>query len=109
MASFIPQSERRVTPRRGDCAREARRGCPLRAAGAAGGQAGGAEGSEAADRRERARAAGWFEELRDRICAAFEPLEDAQASGPFAGLPAGRFARKATRRAGTGTRTAAAG
>ena len=51
---------------------------------------------------EKGRAARWFEQLRDRICAAFERLEDAQASGPFAGLPAGRFARKATRRAGIG-------
>lgn len=52
---------------------------------------------------EKARAALWFEELRDRICAAFEALEDAQASGPFAGLPAGRFERKATTRdAGNG-------
>ena len=47
---------------------------------------------------EQARAAAWFETLRDRICAAFEEIEDAQDAGPFAGLPPGRFARKATRR-----------
>ena len=47
----------------------------------------------------KARAAAWFEGLRDRICAAFEALEDAQGSGPFASLPAGRFARTATQRA----------
>ena len=52
----------------------------------------------AAARKARARA--WFEGLRDRICAAFEALEDAQASGPFAGQPAGRFERRGTRRAG---------
>jgi coproporphyrinogen III oxidase len=44
------------------------------------------------------RAAAWFEGLRDRICLAFEAIEDAQDSGPFAALPPGRFARKATRR-----------
>ena len=41
----------------------------------------------------KVRAAGWFAALRDRICAAFEALEDAQDSGPFAALPAGRFER----------------
>jgi coproporphyrinogen III oxidase len=46
----------------------------------------------------KARAAGWFAELRDRICAAFEALEDGQTSGPHAGLPAGRFERLETRR-----------
>ncbi len=39
--------------------------------------------------------ADWFKTLRDRICARFEGLEDALASGPHAHLPAGRFDRKA--------------
>ena len=54
--------------------------------------------AEAQDRQ--ARAAAWFAALRDRICAAFEALEDAQDSGPFATLPPGRFVRRETRRAG---------
>jgi len=51
---------------------------------------------------ERARASAWFEDLRDRICAAFERIEDMQTDGPFADLAPGRFERKATRRAGEG-------
>lgn len=51
---------------------------------------------------QKARAAAWFEELRDDICAAFEALEDAQDTGPFKDLPPGRFTRKETRRAGEG-------
>jgi coproporphyrinogen III oxidase len=42
----------------------------------------------------KARAAVWFETLRDRICDAFERLEDEYA-GPLRHLPAGRFERKA--------------
>ncbi len=49
---------------------------------------------------EKIRATAWFRELRDRICAAFEALEDTQTTGPHAHLPAGRFERKETRRDG---------
>ncbi|MBI3453263.1 MAG: oxygen-dependent coproporphyrinogen oxidase [Rhodospirillales bacterium] len=47
----------------------------------------------------KAEAKAWFETLRDRICAAFEAIED-DTRGPNAGLPAGRFERKAWRRPG---------
>ena len=46
----------------------------------------------------KARAAAWFSELRDRICAAFETLEDTLADGPHAARPPGRFARRAWER-----------
>ena len=36
----------------------------------------------------------WFEQLRDRICAAFQAIEDAQ-TGPLNSHPAGRFQRTA--------------
>lgn len=47
----------------------------------------------------KARASTWFRELRDQIVAVFEALEDEQATGPFAGRPAGRFEVTETKRA----------
>jgi len=44
------------------------------------------------------RAEAWFRDLRDRICAEFEAIEDELASGPHADLPAGRFERKSWER-----------
>ena len=46
-------------------------------------------------RKEEARA--WFESLRDRICGAFEKLED-ELTGMHSDLAPGRFERKAWRR-----------
>jgi len=43
--------------------------------------------------QHKARAAVWFAELRDRICAAFESLED-ELTGTHSDMPAGRFERK---------------
>ena len=57
------------------------------------------------DDDHKARAAAWFAELRDRICAAFEEIED-EIAGPnaerFAEVPPGRFERKAWEREGGG-------
>ncbi|MGE0716320.1 MAG: oxygen-dependent coproporphyrinogen oxidase [Alphaproteobacteria bacterium] len=51
------------------------------------------------ERQARARVA--FESLRDRICAAFEAMED-DLRGPFADRPAGRFVRTGWQRPGGG-------
>ena len=56
---------------------------------------------------EKQRAADWFQELQNTICAAFEALEDAQTSGPHADLPPGRFERTPTTRPGGGGGTMA--
>jgi coproporphyrinogen III oxidase len=58
---------------------------------------------------QRMRASRWFTELRDRICTAFEALEDAKGQGPFAELPAGRFTQRETRRASPGEEDAGGG
>jgi len=54
------------------------------------------------DTARRAQTAQWFAELRDRICAAFEAIEN-----DFAGSPAARFVRSAWQRPGGGGGTMA--
>lgn len=50
----------------------------------------------------KATASAWFENLRDRICAEFEKLEDELSGTPHAALPPGRFERKPWSRPGGG-------
>jgi coproporphyrinogen III oxidase len=58
------------------------------------------------DNRQRARIC--FEELRDRVCAAFEALEQ-EYTGPLANRPPGRFERKAWQRPAEGNEEAGGG
>ena len=58
--------------------------------------------AEREDRKKSARPH-WFEELRDRICAAFEAIER-EHTGQLSERPAGRFERKAWKRPGRGRR-----
>jgi len=55
---------------------------------------------------EKERAAAWFADLRDQICAAFEAIED---DGAYDDLPAGRFEQTETRRASEGGEDAGGG
>ncbi len=55
----------------------------------------------------KTRAAAWFEQLRNDICAAFERLEDELVTGPLAARGPGRFERKTWTRPGGGGGTMA--
>ena len=57
--------------------------------------------------QQQAEAGRWFEELRDRLCAVFEAIEDEYASARPEEGPAGRFARKPWRHEGGGGGTMA--
>jgi coproporphyrinogen III oxidase len=50
----------------------------------------------------KSQAGAWFEQLRDRICAAFERLEDELTVTRHRDLPAGRFARTSWQRPDSG-------
>ncbi len=54
------------------------------------------------DRDEAETARAWFEQLRDRICAAFEAIEDDYAGATHRDLAPGRFARRPWDRPGGG-------
>ncbi len=53
-----------------------------------------------ADHPFAAPARAWFETLRDRLCAAFEAIEDTLAGGPHGHMPPGRFQRTPWERPG---------
>jgi len=56
--------------------------------------AAGAGMDDEAAAEEKRRASAWFAELRDRLCAAFEALEDAAANPSAGDRPPGRFERR---------------
>src|SRR5437868_14700612 len=60
----------------------------------------------AADERQQ-RAVAWFGALRDRICAAFEAIEDEYAGSDASQFPPGRFERRDWQRPGGGGGTIA--
>ena len=66
----------------------------------------GSGGPMAADEHQ-GRTVAWFTELRDRICAAFEKIEDEYAGGDAGALAPGRFVRKEWQREGGGGGTMA--
>lgn len=47
---------------------------------------------------KKQKAAAWFEDLRNQICAAFEAIEDDYQGEAFADMPAGRFERTTWKR-----------
>src|SRR5487761_1211821 len=57
--------------------------------------------------QQQADAAQWFDELRDKLCAVFEAIEDEYAAARTDEGPAGRFARKPWQREGGGGGTMA--
>jgi coproporphyrinogen III oxidase len=59
------------------------------------------------DPERRTRAAAWFAELRDRLCAACETIEDEWVAAHAADAPAGRFERRDWQRPGGGGGTMA--
>ncbi len=63
--------------------------------------------SNPATAERQQRAAAWFAALRDRLCAAFERIEDEYAGADAADLPAGRFVRSDWQRLGGGGGTMA--
>src|ERR1700693_4777666 len=60
-----------------------------------------------ADAERRDRAVTWFAQLRDRICAAFEGIEDEYAGNDSRALASGRFLRTDWQRQGGGGGTIA--
>ena len=61
----------------------------------------------AIETEQQQRAAAWFAELRDRVCAAFEAIEDEYAGHDAAALAPGRFEQKQWQRPGGGGGTIA--
>ena len=52
--------------------------------------------------KQKGAASAWFLQLRDRLCAVFEDIENELAAGPNVGLPPGQFDRTSWDREGGG-------